>query len=102
MDLGDSTLVIGAGIGVALTVFGAYMLIARRAPAGTARAFRQIKDAGLYHLLFGLALLTLVLGTHLPGPVAGPVSVGVAVVLAGVALVRNRPRPARTEEERQQ
>ena len=101
MDLGTSTLAIGAGIGVGLTVFGTYMLLTGRAPVITARAFRQIKDAALYHLLFGLALMVLVLGVYLPGGFTGPVSVGVAVALAGVALVRHRPRPRRTEEEQQ-
>ena len=99
MDLGTSTLAVGAGIGVALTLFGAYMLLTGRAPVSTAKAFRQIKDAALYHLLFGLALMVLVLGVYLPGGITGPVSVGVAVALAGVALVRYRPRARRTEGE---
>ena len=56
------TLLIGGAIGLALALFGVRMLITGRAPASTARSFRTVHDAGLYHLLFGLGLLLLVGG----------------------------------------
>jgi TRAP-type C4-dicarboxylate transport system permease large subunit len=102
MQLGAWTLGIGATIGLVLTLMGVRMLVTGRAPASTARAFRQIKDAGLYHLLFGLGLLVLVAGVYLPGDETATVSVAVAVVLAGVAVVRYRPRGRRDEGEQRQ
>jgi TRAP-type C4-dicarboxylate transport system permease large subunit len=102
MELGVWTVIVGAAVGVALALFGAKMLVTGRAPAGTAKAFRQIKDAGLYHLLFGLGLLVLVVGLYLPGGATATVSAAVAVVLAGVAVVRYRPRGRRSEGEQRQ
>src|SRR3954454_16446182 len=102
MKLGGWTLAVGAAVGLALTLMGVWMLVTGRAPGGIARAFRQIKDAGLYHLLFGLGLLVLVLGVYLPGSATAEVSAGVAVVMAGFAVVRYRPRredPRRDEGE---
>ena len=92
MDTGTWTVFIGGAIGLALVLFGAKMLITGQAPASTARAFRNVNDAGLYHLLFGLGLLLLVAGTELPGTVTPVVSAVIAVVLAGIAVVRYRPR----------
>jgi hypothetical protein len=92
MDTGTWTLFIGGAIGLALALFGVRMLITGQAPASTARAFRTTRDAGLYHLLFGLGLLLLVVGTELPGDVTPIVSAVLAVALAGVAVVRYRPR----------
>jgi hypothetical protein len=86
------TLLIGAAIGLALAGFGVRMLVTGRAPAATARAFRTVHDAGLYHLFFGLGLLLLVGGTRLPGERMATVSAVVAVLLAAVAVVRYRPR----------
>ena len=92
MDTGTWTVFIGGGIGLALVLFGVKMLITGQAPASTARAFRNVKEAGLYHLLFGLGLLLLVAGAELPGTVTPIVSAVIAVVLAGIAVVRYRPR----------
>ena len=92
MDTGAWTLFVGGAIGLALALFGVTMLVTGRAPASTARAFRNVRDAGLYHLLFGLGLLLLVAGTELPGTVTPIVSAVIAVVLAGIAVVRYRPR----------
>ena len=86
------TLLIGGAIGLALALFGVRMLITGRAPASTARSFRTVHDAGLYHLLFGLGLLLLVGGTRLPGDRTSIVTAVAAVMLAGVAVVRYRPR----------
>jgi hypothetical protein len=94
MDLGAGTLLIGGAIGLALALFGVKMLATGQAPAATARAFRTVRDAGLYHLLFGVALVLLVLGTKLPGGGALGSAV-VAVALVAVAVVRFRPRRAR-------
>jgi hypothetical protein len=92
MDTGTWTVIVGGAIGSALVLFGVRMLVTGQAPASTARAFRTIRDAGLYHLLFGLGLLLLVAGTELPGTVTPVVSALIAVVLAGIAVVRYRPR----------
>ena len=92
MDTGTWTLVIGGAIGLALALFGVRMLITGRVPASTGRAFRDVHDAGLYHLLFGAGLLLLVVGTKLPGDLTAVVSAVIAVMLAGVAVVRYRPR----------
>jgi len=92
MDTGTWTVIVGGAIGSVLVLFGVRMLVTGQAPASTARAFRTIRDAGLYHLLFGLGLLLLVAGTELPGTVTPVVSAVIAVVLAGIAVVRHRPR----------
>ena len=92
MDTGTWTLLIGGAIGLALVLFGVRMLVTGRAPAATSRSFRDVRDAGRYHLLFGLGLLLLVAGAVLPGELTGFASAVAAVVLAGVAVVRYRPR----------
>jgi hypothetical protein len=86
------TLIIGGAIGLALALFGAKVLITGQAPAGTTRAFRSVREAGLYHLLFGLGLILLVGGARLPGGNTSIVTAVVAVLLAGVAVFRYRPR----------
>jgi Na+/citrate or Na+/malate symporter len=90
------TLVVGGGAGLVLTVFGAVMLFTGRAPDGTARAFRSIRDAGCYHLLFGLGLTLVVLATVLRSSAAAVVSTVVAIVLVAVAVIRFRPRGRRS------
>ncbi len=92
MDTGTWMLLIGGAIGVGLALFGVTMLVSGRAPASTGRLFRSVRDAGLYHLLFGLGLVLLVAGTQLPGDLSPAASAVVAIVLAGVAVVRYRPR----------
>jgi len=86
------TLVIGGVIGLALALLGVRMLATGRAPASAARSFRTVHDAGLYHLLFGLGLILLVVGTRLPGHRTGAVTAVLAVLLAAVAVLRYRPR----------
>lgn len=100
MDLGTGTLVVGGGIGLLLAIFGVRMLVTGRAPAPASRAFRTVKDAGLYHLLFGVALVLLVLGTKLSGGTAAIISAVLAVALVGVAVVRYRPRGRKVEGEK--
>ncbi|WP_305786101.1 hypothetical protein [Symbioplanes lichenis] len=88
----NATLAVGGGIGLLLALFGAVMLVTGRAPAGTMRMFAEVRDAGLYHLLFGVGLLVMVVSQALlRGPAAVAVGV-VALALAVVALVKYRPR----------
>lgn len=89
-------MVVGAAAGVGLGVFGGGMLITGRAPDATTRAFRSVRDAGLYHLLFGVGLALIVLGTGLPWGLVTLVASVVAIGLVGVAVVRFRPRGHRT------
>ncbi|GGQ67006.1 hypothetical protein [Couchioplanes azureus] len=99
MDLGTATLVVGGVIGLALLLFGVKMLATGSAPPSTMRNFRRVRDAALYHLLFGAALLLMVVGQMIPGgPAAAAVS-AFAIVLVGVALVRYRPRRGRPTED---
>jgi hypothetical protein len=101
MDLGTATLLIGGAIGLVLALFGVRMLVTGRAPAGTLRNFPEVRAAALYHLLFGLALLLLVLGQALFTGTAGVITNVLAVLLVGVALVRYRPRRRRPTDDRQ-
>jgi hypothetical protein len=93
------TLLIGGVIGLFLAFFGVRMLITGRAPAATARSFRTVHDAALYHLLFGAGLLVLVAGTRLPGDRTSTVTAVLAVLLAVVAVARYRPRGRRTTSQ---
>jgi hypothetical protein len=95
MNLGTAMLLAGGAIGLALALFGARMLVTGRAPAGIRRNFPDGRAAALYHLLFGLALLLLVVGQGLLSGTAGTVASVLAVGLVGVALVRYRPRRRR-------
>ncbi|MET1008309.1 MAG: hypothetical protein ABWX96_22370 [Propionibacteriaceae bacterium] len=92
MDLGTWALVIGGVIGLAEALFGLRVWCTGRAPARTIRVFRSTRDAGLYLLLFGVALVVLVAGTQAPGESAGGVATPLAILLAGVAAARYRPR----------
>jgi hypothetical protein len=92
MSTSNWTMVVGGVAGLALVVFGAGMLVTGRAPDATLRAFRSVRDAGLYHLLFGSGLALVVIGTAIRGGVITLVCTILAVVLVGVALVRFRPR----------
>ncbi|HEX5204752.1 hypothetical protein ACFQS1_06325 [Paractinoplanes rhizophilus] len=92
MSTGTWTVVVGGLAGIALTVFGAGMLVTGRAPDATARAFRSVRDAGRYHLLFGLGLGLVVVGTALDAGVVTLVTTLAAIVLVAVAVIRFRPR----------
>ena len=96
MSTSTWTVVVGGVAGLALSAFGAGMLIIGRAPDATARAFRSVRDAGLYHLLFGVGLMLVVVATALRGGVLTVVSTVAAIVLVVVAVVRFRPRGHRT------
>jgi hypothetical protein len=98
VNLGVATVLAGAAIGLALALFGAKMLVTGRAPAVTARSFRNVRVAALYHLLFGLALVVLAVGTSLRGRVASIASAVIGVVLVGIALARYRPRGRRSAD----
>ncbi|BFU47110.1 hypothetical protein [Krasilnikovia sp. MM14-A1004] len=99
MSVSGWTVGIGVVAGAGLVVMGVTMLATRRMPAATARTFRDVRAAGLYHLLFGVALLILVLGLYLPGSAASAISAGLAVALAAVAVVRFRPRGRRSSPD---
>jgi hypothetical protein len=92
MNLGTATLVVGGSIGLALALFGVRMLLTGRAPASTRRNFPRVRDAALYHLLFGVALLLVVLGQAVLAGTAAVVMSALGIVLVGVALIRYRPR----------
>jgi len=91
MTMGTSTLLIGGAIGLVLGLFGVRMLVTGRGPTSILRNFPDVRAAGLYHLLFGLALLVMVVGQTLFGGVGSTVASVLAVALVGVAVVRYRP-----------
>jgi len=80
MSTSTWTMVVGGAAGIALAVFGAGMLVTGRAPDATQRAFRSVREAGLYHLLFGLGLAMVVFGTAFGG--------GIVTMVATVAAIR--------------
>ena len=86
---------IGAMAGLMLAGYGVWMLVTGRAPGPTARAFRCVRDAGFYHLLFGVALGLVVVGAGLDRGMVTLFITVPAIVLAGVAIVRFRPRGRR-------
>jgi hypothetical protein len=92
MSTSTWTMVVGGVAGMALAVFGAGMLVIGRAPDATQRAFRSVREAGLYHLLFGLGLALVVFGTAFGGGLVTMVTTVAAILLVGVAVVRFRPR----------
>src|SRR3954447_5794160 len=96
MSTSGWTMAIGGAAGSALAVFGIRMLITGRAPAAIAHAFRTVKDAGAYHLLFGVALVAVVIGTGLRRATLTLVTTVLAISLVGVAVVRFRPRSRRS------
>jgi hypothetical protein len=99
MDLGAATLLLGGGIGLALALFGMRMLVTGRAPAATLRNFRDVRAAAFYHLLFGVALLLMVLGQTVVAGQATLVASVLAVALVGIALVRFRPRGRKSVDD---
>src|SRR4051812_20356524 len=90
------TMAVGAVAGSALAGYGIWMLVTGRAPGPTARSFRCVRDAGFYHLLFGVALVLVVIGTGLDRGLVTLFITLPAIVLAGVAVVRFRPRGRRS------
>src|SRR4051794_30124024 len=92
MSASTWTMVVGGVAGMVLAVFGAGMLVTGRAPDATTRAFRSVRDAGCYHLLFGVGLALIVFGTARGGgPVTLPTTI-VAIAVGGGAGGRFRPR----------
>src|SRR4051794_11902154 len=96
MNFGSGMLVVGGVIGLALALFGVRMLVTGRVPGPAARAFRTPRDAGFYHLLFGVALVLLAAGTRVKAVTA--VSAVLAVALVAIAVIRFRPRGGRSGE----
>jgi hypothetical protein len=92
MNASTWTMVVGGAAGIGLAVFGTGMLVTRRAPDATTRAFRSVRDAGWYHLLFGVGLSLIVFGTALNGGLVTLLITLVAIALVAVAVVRFRPR----------
>ena len=72
MNLGTATLLVGGVHRSGSGVFGVKMLVTGRAPAAILRNFPAVRAAALYHLLFGVALLLLVLGQAVPSGAAQP------------------------------
>jgi hypothetical protein len=100
MDLGAWLgLLTGVG-GASVAIYGAAILLTNRATLSDRRAFRRVKDAGLYYLCFGLALTLIVLSVlwneHHQSLLAVAALIG-AMSLAGLAVIRYRPR----QKERQ-
>jgi hypothetical protein len=99
MTLGGVTLLVGGVIGLFLFLFGLRMLVTGKGPASSVRNFRGVRAAALYHLLFGLALIVMVLGQSLlHGPARVATNV-LAVVTAGVAVLRYRPRGSKPADD---
>jgi hypothetical protein len=92
MNASTWTMVVGGMAGIVLAAFGAGMLVTGRAPDATTRAFRSVRDAGCYHLLFGVGLALIVFGTAWGGGPVTLLTTIVAIALVGVAVVRFRPR----------
>jgi nitrate reductase gamma subunit len=92
MNASTWTMVVGGVAGFGLAVFGAGMLITGRAPDATRRAFRSVRDAGCYHLLFGVGLAMIVFGTALGGGPVTLLTTVVAIAVVAVAVIRFRPR----------
>ncbi|MEU8237990.1 hypothetical protein AB0C07_07090 [Actinoplanes missouriensis] len=86
------TAVLGGLIGLLLLAFGARVLVSGRAPAVIGRSFRTDREAGFYHLLFGLAVLIFVGGARLVGGSSGTTASVISMALVAVAVVRFRPR----------
>jgi hypothetical protein len=85
-----------AGVGgAAVATYGAAILLTNRSTLSDRRAFRRVKDAGLYYLCFGLALTLIVLSVlwneHHQSLLAVAALIG-AMALVGLAVIRYRPR----------
>ena len=95
MSTSTWTMLAGGAAGGGLALFGLVILVTGRAPGPTARAFRSARDAGFYHFLFGVALGLVVIATGIDQGVVTVTITVLAIVMAGVALVRFRPRGRR-------
>ncbi|GIE79084.1 hypothetical protein Aph02nite_50340 [Actinoplanes philippinensis] len=78
-------------VGLVLAVFGARMLVTGNAPGVIARSFRTPRQAGGYHLLFGMAVLIFVVGATQLTEVAAMIATLLAVALVAIAVVYFRP-----------
>jgi predicted MFS family arabinose efflux permease len=78
-------------VGLVLAVFGGRMLVTGKAPGVIARSFRTPRQAGGYHLLFGLAVLVFIMGATQLTELAAMIATLVAVGLVAVAVVYFRP-----------
>jgi hypothetical protein len=97
MDLSWWLALVAASGGVVAAGYGLGILVTGRAMRGDQRAFRRLKDAGLYYLCFGLALTLLVSGVlwnehHRTLPAVATL-VGTVALL--VLAIRYRPRQNR-------
>nr|BFE76696.1 hypothetical protein GCM10020092_099970 [Actinoplanes digitatis] len=100
MSLGTTMLVMGGVIGLVLAGFGVGMLVTGKALTTTLRNFTEVRAAALYHLLFGVALLLLVMGqTLLTGSARLMVS-ALAVGVVVIAVLRFRPRRERPDDDK--
>ena len=85
----------GGLIGLGLAVFGVVVLVTGKAPRRTMASYRSGREAGLYALCFGAALMLLFAGgelTERDRDVIGLVALGLALLLLGVTLALFRPR----------
>lgn len=90
----------GGVAGAVLALYGLVILVTGRAPETTAKAFRSVRDAGFYHFLFGTAVGLVVIATGIDNSVVNVTISVLAVITAGVALVRFRPRGRRNPVNR--
>jgi hypothetical protein len=84
----------GAAIGLGIAAFGVAVLVAGRAPRRTARAWRSLREAGLWSLSMGSALVLLALSGFLVDWDLTWVGMTTLVAAMGlvVSAVRFRPR----------
>jgi hypothetical protein len=95
MDLGSWLEVLAAGAGATVAIYGLVILLTDRATPADRRAFRSMKDAGLYYACFGLALTLLMLGVQLnehQQSIPAVLALAGTMILTGLAVIRYRPR----------
>jgi hypothetical protein len=86
---------LGGLIGLGLAVFGVVILVSGKAPRRTMVSYRSSREAGLYALCFGVALMLLFAGGELTSrnrDVIGLVALGLALALLIVTVALFRPR----------
>ena len=94
MDLASWLALFGGICAAAVTIYGAAILVTGRVTRGDRRAFRRVKDCGLYYLCFGLAMILLTAGILLNvhhQPVMAMVALVGALTLGSLAVIRYRP-----------